>query len=82
MNRFLRYCFKTHSKDANIVRLTIDLAHHMDLQVVAEGVENKYVLEQLKQFGCDEVQGYYIQRPIPSDDFLTWFGLHHGRFED
>ena len=54
----------------------------MDLQVVAEGVENKYVLEQLKQFGCDEVQGYYIQRPIPSDDFLTWFGLHHGRFDD
>jgi len=73
---------ETHSKDANIVRLTIDLAHHMDLQVVAEGVENKYVLEQLKQFGCDEVQGYYIQRPIPSDDFLTWFGLHHGRFDD
>jgi diguanylate cyclase (GGDEF)-like protein len=60
--------------DAVIVRSTIDLGHHMDCQVVAEGVEDKETLEQLRALGCDHVQGYYLSRPLPADDITTWFG--------
>lgn len=55
--------------DEAIVRSTIDLAHNMGLRVVAEGVESREVLERLRQLGCDEVQGYYIARPMPAQDF-------------
>jgi len=59
--------------DAAIVRSTIDLGHHMDCQVVAEGVENKDALEQLRSLGCDLVQGYYLSRPLPAEDVTAWF---------
>jgi EAL domain-containing protein (putative c-di-GMP-specific phosphodiesterase class I) len=54
--------------DEAIVRSTIDLAHNMGLRVVAEGVESLEVLDRLREMGCDEVQGYYIARPMPAGD--------------
>lgn len=54
--------------DEAIVRSTIDLAHNMGLQVVAEGVESREVLERLRQLGCDVVQGYHIARPMTAED--------------
>ena len=59
--------------DAAIVRSTIDLGHHMDCLVVAEGVEDKETLERLRILGCDHVQGYYLSRPLPPVDITTWF---------
>ncbi len=61
-----------NSEDIKIVRSTIDLAHNMGLKVVAEGIENKMVLELLKTMGCDYGQGYYIARPMPVEDFNDW----------
>ena len=58
--------------DAKIVKSTIDLGHNMSLRVVAEGVENIEVLNLLRELGCDQVQGYYISKPMPSTDFLAW----------
>lgn len=58
--------------DATIVRSTIDLAHNLGLTVVAEGVENAAILEQLRALACDEAQGYHISRPMPLDDFFAW----------
>jgi EAL domain-containing protein (putative c-di-GMP-specific phosphodiesterase class I) len=52
--------------DQAIVRSTIDLAHNMGLRVVAEGVENKAVLDMLVELGCDQAQGYYIAKPMPA----------------
>ena len=60
------------ANDATIVRSTIDLAHNLGLGVVAEGVENADVLEQLRVLSCDEAQGYHISRPLPVDGFLAW----------
>jgi diguanylate cyclase (GGDEF)-like protein len=51
-----------------IVRSTIGLAHDLGLKVVAEGVENKQILDTLQGLGCDSAQGYYISRPIPGAD--------------
>lgn len=58
--------------DAKIVRSTIDLAHNLSLTVVAEGVENVSVWEQLKALSCDEAQGYYMSKPLALADFTAW----------
>ena len=60
--------------DAKIVRSTIDLAHNLGLTVVAEGVENRVILEQLQQLHCDEAQGYHLSKPLPAAEFQDWLG--------
>ena len=47
-------------RDEAIARTTIDLARHLDLSVVAEGIETAEVAERLVQIGCDVGQGYFI----------------------
>jgi EAL domain-containing protein (putative c-di-GMP-specific phosphodiesterase class I) len=58
--------------DINIVRSTIDMAHHMGLQVTAEGVETESVAGKLRSLGCDDAQGYLFSRPLNADDFAAW----------
>jgi diguanylate cyclase (GGDEF)-like protein len=62
----------TDENDAKIVRSTIELAHNLGFKAVAEGVENQETLERLVAFGCDEAQGYYMCRPIPSEQLIPW----------
>jgi len=57
----------TASDDASIVQAVIDLAHNMSLTVLAEGVETPTQLARLVAMGCDEVQGYLLGRPVPSE---------------
>lgn len=60
-----------HSENDEImVRSTINLAHELGLQVVAEGVEDQVTLDVLRKLGCDYAQGYVIGRPIPPDEFI------------
>lgn len=54
------------SRDSELVRATIELGHALDLQVVAEGVEDSSALALLREFGCDLAQGYGICRPAPA----------------
>lgn len=58
--------------DQNIVRSTIEMAHHLGLTVIAEGVENRAALELLEQMGCDAIQGYYLSKPMASADLNRW----------
>jgi len=55
------------SRDASIVRSVIDLAHELQMRVVAEGIESADARRQLVGFGCDEGQGYYLGVPGPAD---------------
>jgi diguanylate cyclase (GGDEF)-like protein len=52
---------------ATIVRATIELAHRLGLRVVAEGVETATSREHLQAWGCDEIQGYLLGRPMTTD---------------
>lgn len=63
----------TQSRDAVIVRSTIQLAHNLGLKVVAEGVENRETLRMLITMGCDMAQGYYISHPRPAEELLCGF---------
>ena len=66
------------SSDAVIVASTTTLAHNLGLVVVAEGVETRDQLVHLKTIGCDQVQGYYFQRPVSAKEIEPL--LHQGRY--
>jgi EAL domain-containing protein (putative c-di-GMP-specific phosphodiesterase class I) len=51
-------------ENMEIVRTIIALAHNLKLKTVAEGVETRGALEQLKKLGCDFAQGYFFSRPM------------------
>lgn len=60
------------NRDPLIVRSTIDLAHALEMEVTAEGVETPAALALLSVMGCDMVQGYLISRPIALDAFVRY----------
>jgi len=57
------------NRDPLIVRSTIDLAHALEMEVTAEGVETPSALALLSVMGCDMVQGFLISRPLGLDAF-------------
>jgi diguanylate cyclase (GGDEF)-like protein len=58
--------------DEAVVRNVIHLAHDLGMTTVAEGVESREVWQRLNQLGCEEIQGYVLTKPLPSDDLLDW----------
>lgn len=54
-------------KNSAIVDAVVSLAHKLKMKVVAEGVETREQLMHLKTIDCDEIQGYFISRPVPGE---------------
>jgi EAL domain-containing protein (putative c-di-GMP-specific phosphodiesterase class I)/CHASE3 domain sensor protein len=67
------------SRDAVIVRSTVELGRNLGLRVVAEGVEDQHTLQELDALGCDAVQGYHVSRPVPPDQLISWLEQHAAR---
>jgi diguanylate cyclase len=65
-------------REEAIVRTTIDLARHLGLHVVAEGIETAEVCERLAEMGCDTGQGYLISRPAPAEELTPWLASRIG----
>jgi diguanylate cyclase (GGDEF)-like protein len=59
-------------RDRAVVRSAVQLGHALDLEVVAEGVEDAATFAHLMQEGCNLVQGYFISKPLPADEFAAW----------
>jgi diguanylate cyclase (GGDEF)-like protein len=55
--------------DAAIVRAIIQLGHILQLTIIAEGVENDAQLALLRDYGCEQIQGYLFSRPVPAEEF-------------
>ncbi len=63
-------------RDRAVVRSAVQLGHALDLEVVAEGVEDADTYAYLAREGCDVVQGYHLSRPLPPDQFVDWAHNH------
>ncbi len=64
--------YSADRNDEIIVRSTVDLAHSLGLWVVAEGVEDKGTLSDLRRIGCDTAQGYHLSRPMTASEMERW----------
>ena len=58
-----------NKKDFWLVEVVLDIARHLKVPVVAEGVETRSQLEMLRKAGCDLIQGFYFSRPLPPEEF-------------
>ena len=66
---FIRNMHTRGSKNNRIIELMIDIAHYLDVPVVAEGVETQEQVELLRNMGCNIVQGYYFSKPVTPEEF-------------
>ncbi len=64
------------AQDKAIVRATIELAHNLELDVVAEGVEDEETLRRLGGLACEQAQGYFISEPISAESLAEWYGTY------
>jgi EAL domain-containing protein (putative c-di-GMP-specific phosphodiesterase class I) len=65
---FVMHMLKSE-KDLAIVKAVINLAHNFSLKVVAEGVEDQHIASALSELGCDVLQGYFFDKPLPVEQF-------------
>jgi EAL domain-containing protein (putative c-di-GMP-specific phosphodiesterase class I)/CHASE2 domain-containing sensor protein len=72
---FVRMLVSSRS-DRIMVNSTIELAHSLGEEVVAEGVEDNETLQLLGQMGCDKAQGYLIGRPMPYEALVDYLAEH------
>ena len=61
---------KSNEKQETMIRLVMDIAKYLNMQVIAEGVEDKHQVDFLRSVGCDIIQGYYFSKPLPEDEFV------------
>ncbi len=64
----------TDPDDEAMVTAIIAMAHHLNIRVVAEGVETEAQLAFLREHGCDEYQGFLFSRPLPADELYPRLG--------
>lgn len=59
-------------EDAQIIAALVGLAHNLGIDCIAEGVEEQQQFEQLREFGCDILQGFLFSPALPYDELLVW----------
>jgi len=64
------------ASDRVVVKAVVDIAHTLDLRVVAEGTEHDEQLQVLRALGVDEVQGFLHARPMPAAEVSSWLQEH------
>ena len=63
-------------KTAGLARAIISIGHHMSMNIVAEGVEEREQVEKLSAMGCSVFQGYYFAKPMNAESFYLWANEH------
>ncbi|WP_214700047.1 bifunctional diguanylate cyclase/phosphodiesterase [Exiguobacterium sp. s57] len=64
---------ESDEKDAALVKTIIRMAHELDLNVIAEGVETENQVAFLKAESCNQAQGYFYNRPVPAEEIEVFF---------
>ena len=70
---------ESREENRKLVHAMINLAHNLKLEVVAEGVETPEQLALLRDFGCDQVQGYFISKPLPLAELVEYLTFGAGQ---
>lgn len=68
----------SNEQDRAIVAAIISMANHLQMQVIAEGVETQEQLDVLSVTGCVDIQGYYFSKPLPANEIEAEFLRHAG----
>ncbi|MGB5179340.1 MAG: EAL domain-containing protein, partial [Gammaproteobacteria bacterium] len=71
---------KAETKGTAIVAAIISMSHSLGMKVIAEGVEKKEHMQMLLQMHCDQVQGYYVSRPLTADQFEAFVRHRNKQF--
>ncbi|MFN7097232.1 MAG: EAL domain-containing protein, partial [Gammaproteobacteria bacterium] len=67
----------TRDHEANVISKTIiELAHYLEMTVVAEGVEDDAAMEILRKYHCDILQGYLFSKPLPKEKLREWLSSY------
>ncbi|WP_419865883.1 putative bifunctional diguanylate cyclase/phosphodiesterase [Ureibacillus xyleni] len=81
---FIHHIVNLDDKQA-VVDAIIQMAHRLNMKVIAEGVESIQQINILREMGCDYIQGYYFSKPIPMDELIEFLQLweyeHQGEIE-
>lgn len=57
----------------DVIASILDMAEKLNIHTVAEGIETRQQMEYIKTVNCDTIQGYFFSRPLPVEEFETWF---------
>ncbi|BBE21603.1 hypothetical protein MN0502_04860 [Arthrobacter sp. MN05-02] len=76
LDRSFITAMRSDRRAGGLVGSIIDLAHSLDLRVVAEGVDNEETLIELRALGCDLAQGFHFARPLPAAEVASWITRH------
>jgi diguanylate cyclase (GGDEF)-like protein/PAS domain S-box-containing protein len=68
--------------DVAIVRAIVALGETMGMNLVAEGVETEEQLQFFREVDHCEIQGFYISKPMPEEEFVTWIINYNKKVED
>jgi diguanylate cyclase len=79
LDRMLLEDLANDATAAAIVRYTVDLAHTLNVRLVAEGIEDDDTLALVTEIGADVGQGFHVCGPLPEAQLLTWLAEHHPR---
>lgn len=73
------FVHRLHSDNGSraITESIIALGRTLNLEIVAEGIESVQEMEYLRRHGCNQVQGYYLCRPLAGEAFAAWYQLRH-----
>tara|TARA_B100001059_G_scaffold214111_1_gene230558 strand:+ start:1184 stop:1825 length:642 start_codon:yes stop_codon:yes gene_type:complete len=64
---------ETNENSIALVKAIITMAHNLNVEVVAEGVEDQKQYLLLKQLNCDYIQGYFFSKPVSRQEFVKYF---------
>lgn len=64
------------SRGGRIAEMVVQLGHHLDLEIIAEGVETGEQAEILRELGCQEAQGFHFGVPMPEHELPAWLARH------
>ena len=70
--------FESNKKSKPLIKAVIDMAGHISMRTLAEGVETEEQAQFLKSIGCEKLQGYLISKPITYEDLNN--GIASGKF--